>query len=235
VPVASAPSSITLSEALDRYLRLKARKKSLDEDERIGRVLQEEFGADVPLASITASVISEYKGKRLAIENDGAPLSPAAINRPLQMLRHLLRLAHEEWEVLSSVPRIRLERESQGRLRWLTTEEATLLLGACRAQKNAALVDLVEFAIFTGLRQAEALELAWDSVDRSRGVILLEETKGGRRREVPLCGPGRRPPGPPRRAGRHHGARLRDIELVRLPRLLGGRRGGCTPRWSPLP
>jgi integrase len=188
-PAPPAPSSITLAAAIEKYLQLKARKKSLHEDERIGRVLQEAFGADRPLASVTASVISEYKGQRLAIENDGAPLSPAAINRPLQMLRHLLRLAHEEWEVLPAVPKIRLEKERQGRLRWLTAEEATLLLGACRAQKNADLVDLVELAIFTGMRQGELLGLSWADVDRSRGVVLLEITKGGRRREVPLCGP----------------------------------------------
>lgn len=69
-------------------------------------------------------MISEYKGQRLAIENGGAPLSPAAINLPLQMLRHLLRLAHEEWEVLAAVPKIRLEKDAQGRLRWLTAEDA---------------------------------------------------------------------------------------------------------------
>ena len=43
--------------------------------------------------------------------------------------------------------------------------------------------------LYTGLRQAEALELTWDRVDRSRGVRLLEITKSGRRREVPLNGP----------------------------------------------
>ncbi len=189
-PAPPAPSSITLAAAIEKYLQLKARKKSLHEDERIGRVLQEAFGASRPLASITASVISEYKGKRLAVENGGgAPLSPAAINRPLQILRHLLRLAHEEWEVLPAVPRIRLEKERQGRLRWLTPQEANKLLEACRAQSNKALVDLVELALFTGLRQAELLELTWTSVDRSRGVILLEVTKSDKRREVPLCGP----------------------------------------------
>jgi len=188
-PAPPAPSSITLAAAIEKYLQLKARKKSLHEDERIGRVLREAFGADVPLASITTSVISEYKGKRLAVENGGAPLSPAAINRPLQMLRHLLRVAHEEWEVLATVPRIRLEKERQGRLRWLTPEEASKLLEACRTQSNKALVDLVELALFTGLRQAELLELTWMSVDRSRGVILLEVTKSDKRREVPLCGP----------------------------------------------
>jgi integrase len=187
-PAAAVAPTVTLAKALERYLQLKSRKKSLREDERIGRVLCEAFGADRPLASITASAISDYKGKRLAIEHDGAPLSPAAINRPLQMLRHLLRLAHEEWEVLTTVPKIRLEKERQGRLRWVTESEATQLLAACRAQKKD-LADLVELAIFTGMRQGELLGLAWADVDRARGVILLEENKGGRRREVPLCGP----------------------------------------------
>jgi hypothetical protein len=37
-------------------------------------------------------------------------LTAAAVNRPLALLRHLLRLAHEEWEAIDNVLRIRLER-----------------------------------------------------------------------------------------------------------------------------
>jgi integrase len=44
----------------------------------------------------------------------------------------------------------------------------------------------VELSLFTGLRQGEAIGLTWDRVDRARGVLLLEVTKSGRRREVPL-------------------------------------------------
>src|SRR5262249_40879246 len=40
--------------------------------------------------------------------------------------------------------------------------------------------------LLTGLRQSEALHLTWECCDRSRGVIRIEETKSGRRREVPL-------------------------------------------------
>ncbi|HZC68547.1 MAG TPA: site-specific integrase [Nitrospirales bacterium] len=87
---------------------------------------------------------------------------------------------------MSTVPKIRLEREPEGRLRWLTLEEAERLLAECQASKNPGLLDLVEFSLFTGLRQAEALELTWDRVERSRGVIRIEKTKSRKRREVPL-------------------------------------------------
>jgi integrase len=40
--------------------------------------------------------------------------------------------------------------------------------------------------MFTGVRRGEALALTWGRVDRSRGVVRLELTKSGRRREVPL-------------------------------------------------
>jgi len=183
-------AGINFGQAAERYLATKARKLSLVEDRRTLAHLTSQFGQDTLLSDITGARISEYRGKRLrAVRTVGGEervIGAAAINRPLALLRHLLRLAHEEWDALETVPRIRLEKEPQCRLRWLTPDEAHRLLEACRASKNATLVNLVELCLFTGLRQAEALGLTWDRVDRSRGVILLEVTKSGRRREVPL-------------------------------------------------
>jgi integrase len=47
-------------------------------------------------------------------------------------------------------------------------------------------VAVVTVALETGLRKGELLGLTWDRVDLSRGVIRLEITKSGRRREVPM-------------------------------------------------
>ena len=60
------------------------------------------------------------------------------------------------------------------------------MLDACRQSRNADLIDLVELALFTGMRRGELLELDWERVDRARGMVLLEVTKSGRGREVPL-------------------------------------------------
>jgi integrase len=110
----------------------------------------------------------------------------ATINRPLAALRHLLQLAHDEWELLPAVPRIKLEKEPQGRVRWLEPHEETSLLEACGKSKNKELRSVVAIALESGLRRAELLGLTWDRVDLSRGVLRLELTKSGKRREVPM-------------------------------------------------
>jgi integrase len=48
------------------------------------------------------------------------------------------------------------------------------------------LADIVTVALETGLRAGELLGLTWDRIDLSRGVIRLEITKSGRRREIPM-------------------------------------------------
>ena len=75
-------------------------------------------------------------------DGDGkpTPLSAASINRPLALLRHLLRLACEEWEVLASVPKVKLEKEPEGRIKWLDPGEEQRLLTACEESDNGQLL-----------------------------------------------------------------------------------------------
>ncbi len=85
------------------------------------------------VSQITAAKISAYKADRLGKKSERTErsLPAAAVNRPLALLRCLLRLAVEEWEVLFLVPKIRLEKEPQGRIGWLEDYEEVRLLDAC--------------------------------------------------------------------------------------------------------
>src|SRR5215470_4778107 len=88
--------------------------------------------------------------------------------------------------VLEAVPKIKLEKEPEGRIRWLERHEEARLLAACAKSKNLYLAKIVTVALETGLRRGGLLGLTWDGIDLSRGVIRLESDEVGRRREVPM-------------------------------------------------
>src|SRR5262249_47294006 len=68
-------------------------------------------GAATPLAQTTGARISRWKEQRGSEQcpRTRRVYSAASVNRPRARLRHLLRLAMEEWEVVEAVPRIGLE------------------------------------------------------------------------------------------------------------------------------
>ncbi len=189
-----ATAPLTLQDAIKRYLQVKADKASLHEDRRHLLRARDYFGAETALEEITAGRLTSWKESLQARDSPrGGRLAPATVNRALAAVRHLLRMAHQEWEALPAVPRIRLEREPEGRLRFLSEAEATRLLNACRTSKSPHLFGVVTIALHAGMRKQEILSLTWERVDMSRGVLRLEgrardggRTKTATRREVPM-------------------------------------------------
>ena len=84
----------------------------------------------------------------------------------------MLRLA-EEWGYIAKVPKIRLGREPEGRLRFLAEDEIPRLLAACEAKaaKSPYLLLVVTIALHTGMRKGEIPGLTWERVDFARGVL----------------------------------------------------------------
>src|SRR5690606_8248952 len=63
--------------------------------------------------------------------------SPATVNRYLAVLSHAFSVAVNEWQWLTESPIKRLkQKESSGRVRFLSVEERDRLLQACKESKN---------------------------------------------------------------------------------------------------
>ena len=67
--------------------------------------------------------------------------------------------------------RVRRCREHKSRVRFLTLEEVTTLLGLCRP--NATLHAIVVTALSTGMRRGEIMGLRWRDVSFQRRLIVL--------------------------------------------------------------
>jgi integrase len=87
-----------------------------------------------------------------------------------------------EEEVLKRIRKVKLLRDEGMRLRYLSIEECQGLINAC----DCHLKPIVITALNTGMRRGEILNLKWDNVDLKHGFILLDKTKNGDRREIPI-------------------------------------------------
>lgn len=79
-------------------------------------------------------------------------------------------------------PVIARPKQPEGRVRWVTYEEADRLIAAA----SPHLAPLVTFLFATGARIGEALGLDWRQVDLGRAHVIFLDTKNGESRGVPL-------------------------------------------------
>ncbi len=171
----------TFSQLIDKFMAEHAPKKSLNMQisyTASSKHLNPFFG-NLNLAAITAKKISRYKVVRY---EEGA--SPATINRELAMLSKAFTVAVEDWEWLDHKPFLKIKKEAENNIqeKYLTIDEETRLIENCPEW----LKDLIVFSLNTGLRQHEQFSLTWERVSLLRKTILIQETKSGKPRSVPL-------------------------------------------------
>lgn len=109
---------------------------------------------------------------------------PATVNRVLEVVRVILNTAVKEWEWIDRVPRVRLLRTDNKRIRWITRDEAEKLLSCLPGHLRA----MVRFSLATGLRRSNVTGLEWSQVDLERRVAWIhgDQSKTGRPIGVPL-------------------------------------------------
>jgi len=131
------------------------------------------------LSEVSSELISRYKSRRL---QEGA--KPATLNRELSVAKHAFNLGLKEWEWCKENPfcKVKMERENNARDRVLGYDEEERLLDVCPKW----LAEIVTFALHTGARMGEILELTWRDVDLFRRVVVIQQSKTGKPKTIPL-------------------------------------------------
>lgn len=149
------------------------------------------------LADITPAIIGKHRDELLATSFGKAnpkKLAPATVVRYMAVLSHAFSVAAKEWEWLPESPmaKVKKPKVSNGRVRYLSADELERLRAAANASDNKFLPIVIEVAVATGMRYSEIMHLRWRDVlldDQGRcSLAVLEETKNGERRGVPLLG-----------------------------------------------
>lgn len=190
--------SVTFDDACLRWLQEKEHKKSLDDDKTKIEYFLEFFSGRL-LSSITETDIlkatsgminrkhkevweikvasAKKKGSKIAPYKP-KPATQATKDRYLAFLRSLFRAAVNDWKWIGKSPTIKVRQKKEIRVRWLTKEEATTLI-QCMPD---VMKPVVMFALATGLRRSNILNLEWTQIDLQRKVAWIhpEDTKGGK-------------------------------------------------------
>jgi integrase len=188
----------TVGEMIDRYRKevLLIRKPQRDADQ--GRVLDwwsSRLGA-YSLAELTPALIGSCRDEFASIPTpNGGTRAAATVVRSLATFSHVLTVAVKEWQWLETSPMFRVAkpRVNNERVRHLSDDERDRLLAATARSTNRYLYVIVVTALSTGMRYGEIMHLRWRDItlpeqEGNHGLILINRTKNGERRGVPLTG-----------------------------------------------
>jgi site-specific recombinase XerD len=172
--------TITVEQLLERYNRdrMKAKaKNTIERDVTLRKHIEAYFG-QFTLSQVAPEMIMDYRQVRYSKDK-----AIATVNRELAYLRNAFNVAirHYRWCAYNPVAQVKFDRENNQRDRWLTPEDAERLLTNLKGRYR----EIVEFALHTGLRKSELLNLSYAGVDLTRRVIVVKG-KGGKIRTIPL-------------------------------------------------
>jgi integrase len=143
----------------------------------IRRISEFRLLAKARLSEITAETVHAYIVKR---QTNG--LNVTSINRELQILRRILRLA-VEWGAVESTIKVRLLPGEERRERVLSIDEESRYLAAA----HEPLASIASVLVDSGLRPDEAYRMRWESitwVNGRHGTFLVTHGKTAAARRV---------------------------------------------------
>ena len=182
---AQSPISSTMSfrEAVEKYIPSHSIYKGNHKTEAgILRILASRWEGQ-SLSTISKQDVALLKDDLLAKGR-----AASTVNHYLNALSQLYQIAINEWglKVTNPITGIKRMSEPQGRMKRLSIDAETALLGCCHNLNLDYLADIIVVAIETGMRCGEILSMRWEDVDFINRRVLLRDTKNGDSRQVPL-------------------------------------------------
>lgn len=160
-------------EAVVRWLTETSDKVTHQEDKR-KLVWIHDYLGELSLDQITQEAIDRLRCAKLK------EASKATTNRYLALVRSILIRARDEWEWIDKAPKIRLFKESNSRERSLTQDQVRRLMQELPLHQR----ETVMFALTTGLRQRNVLDLEWSQVNLELRHAWVQATKSKNRRPI---------------------------------------------------
>jgi integrase len=145
--------------------------------------------ADRKLAGLAGNDFAEWRDLRLELRK------PGTVAREMNLLRSVLEHARRDWHWIRANPMsdVRWPTAPKGRARRITADEEKIITAAfgqaegLKADSQTQRVGLAFlFAIETAMRSGEILGLTWADIKLDKRFVILQKTKNGDRREVPL-------------------------------------------------
>lgn len=185
VAIAADKSPMTFSIAITRYWE-EVGKHHVNHDTTFKTLawLEGEVGRTTLISSIRSNDIARLIAKRRLPGTNGKSPSPATVNRSVtQPMRAILARAADTWD--QTVQKIEwskyMLKEPQERVRELKPDEETRLFANLRNDYH----HIVQFALMTGCRMQECLDLEWRNIDW-RNMEMRVTGKGSKTRTIPM-------------------------------------------------
>lgn len=132
---------------------------------------------DLDLSEVKTVTIDDY------VDEVRGTIADSTVNRKLTNVHSVLKYAHDrEW--LLKMPKFTWMEETEGRVRWLSTEEEAQLFTLLESWGETEVARFVRVALETGCRRGELLKLEAKDIDGQWIRLWVNKTK--KARSVPL-------------------------------------------------
>lgn len=183
MPGDTAPEQpvMTLDEAFQRYRRdwLLAHGKRTQMEDTLARCHLQEL-LPLPLDQITPYILDQLMARMHA-----AGRSPQTIRHVISLVRRIMRrmAAWDLYDGPMPFRQVTLPRPDNARQRYLTPEEARLLLAELRRRSHQTWL-MALISLHCGLRFSEVARLRYGDIDQRTRTLYIGQSKSGRARHA---------------------------------------------------